>query len=81
MVDPGPPDEISAQLSISINGLNPATTQLTSIPLQAIVGIARLHVPRSLQVYLHCTCTSLKGVEDGCVLERVTNLKPFSSTY
>lgn len=49
--DPGPPEEMSAELTISVNGLNPATAaQLTSIPLQAIVGVARLHVPRALQV-------------------------------
>ena len=48
--DPGPPDEISAQLMISISGVNPAAGQLTSVPIQAIVGLARLHVPRALQV-------------------------------
>ena len=48
--DPGPPDEISAQLTISISGVNPAAGQLTSVPIQAIVGLARLHVPRALQV-------------------------------
>ena len=47
---PSPPDEMSAQLMISVNGLDVTAGHLMSIPLQAIVGVARLHVPRALQV-------------------------------
>ena len=44
---------MSAQLIISVSGVNPTMGELMSIPLHAIVGVARLHVPRALQVCEH----------------------------
>ena len=44
----GPPEEIQAQLNISVDSAN-STDVLHSVPIRATVGVARLHVPRSLQ--------------------------------
>ena len=50
----GPPEEIRAQLNISVEGPN-SSGVLCSVPVRATVGVARLHVPRSLQA-LSVTC-------------------------
>ena len=51
----GPPEEIKAQINISVEGPN-STGVLCSVPVRATVGVARLHVPRSLQA-LSISCT------------------------
>ena len=44
----GSPEEIKAQVNISVEGPN-ATGVLYTVPIRVTVGVARLHVPRSLQ--------------------------------
>ena len=56
----GPPEEIKAQVDISVEGPN-STGVLYSVPVRATVGVARLHVPRSLQA-LSLSCTEKQSV-------------------
>ena len=56
----GPPEEINAQVNISVEGPNSSGT-LCSVPIKAVVGVARLHVPRSLQA-LTLSCSEKRGI-------------------
>ena len=56
----GPPEEIKAQINISVEGPN-STGTLCSVPIKAIVGVPRLHVPRSLQA-LSLSCPEKKSI-------------------
>lgn len=48
---PGPPQEMAAQLKVAIlNDSNAAAGTLNSLLLKAVVGVARLYIPQSLQV-------------------------------
>lgn len=46
--DLGPPEVVSAQLVLGVDGLE--SCPLSTLLLRAVMGVARLYVPRSLQV-------------------------------
>ena len=46
--DLGPPEVLSAQLEMAVDGVE--LRPLTELTLEAVMGVARLYVPRSLQV-------------------------------
>lgn len=48
MADLDPPEKISAKLEVSMGGAKPLP--LKAVALQAVVGVAKLYVPKSLQV-------------------------------
>ena len=56
----GPPEEIKAEVNISVEGPN-SSGILCSVPIRATVGVARLHVPRSLQA-LSLSCVEKRSV-------------------
>ncbi len=47
--DPGPPEVMTAQLEVTVDGTKPLEP-IRILPLRAVVGVARLFVPRSLLV-------------------------------
>ena len=49
------PEEIKAQVNISVEGPN-STGVLYSVPVRVTLGVARLHVPRSLQALSFSCC-------------------------
>ena len=51
----GSPEEIKAQVNVSVEGPN-STGVLYSVPVRVTVGVARLHVPRSLQALSFSCC-------------------------
>ena len=68
----GPPEEIKAQVDISVEGPN-STRVLCSVPIKATIGVARLHVPRSLQA-LSLSCSERRSIIRELPLKNAGNI-------